>query len=222
MFYKVNGTTKSFTTLLTFIRFLSSVCYFINSTVSERTEGFTTVLTSIGFLSSMSLFMFLKVVVISEGFSTSFTFIGFLSSVNSFMSLNGLAKLESLPTFLTIIGFLSSVNLLMNVSRLTMLKSLSTFFAFIWLLFIFLILTWFWCSTRCHVPIKEWCMKTCPYILTSYSFIPVVFFFWLWFEIWLNVSPYWLPSLFLQHLYHMTAVKNKKHIINEWLINYIY
>jgi hypothetical protein len=53
--------------------------------VSGQSEGFSTLLTHIRFLSSVNSFMFMKGTGVGEGFATLIAYIGFLFCVNNFM-----------------------------------------------------------------------------------------------------------------------------------------
>jgi hypothetical protein len=74
-----------FSTLLTHVRFLLCVNYFMLSKGREPTEGFPTLLTHIRFLSYVYSFMFLKVNGSKAGFHTFLTYIWLFSWVNYFV-----------------------------------------------------------------------------------------------------------------------------------------
>jgi hypothetical protein len=61
--------------------------FFYGFEMAMTRKGFTTVVTFIGLLSSMCSFMALKMAMTRKGFTTVVTFIGLLSSMCSFMAL---------------------------------------------------------------------------------------------------------------------------------------
>jgi hypothetical protein len=129
MYFDVNGRTTSFSTLLTYIGFLTTLRFYMSWKITGPMEGFPTLFTCM-FCSSvnffLSFFLFLgnwmtwmlfyiaskwsalrvkswvfQVTGRTKGFSTLFAFIGFLCTISSFMFLNSTQMWEGFPTWLT-------------------------------------------------------------------------------------------------------------------------
>ena len=76
---------KGFTTLITFIGHLSSVCSFMHLKVTVMWKSFITLISFIGFQSSMCFFMPVKMTVTCKGFNILSIYRSFLSTLTFFM-----------------------------------------------------------------------------------------------------------------------------------------
>ena len=72
---------KSFSTILTLVRFITSVYMNMSLEITALTKSFTTVLTLVRFITGMYTKMFLEITILTKSFSTVLTLVRFITSV---------------------------------------------------------------------------------------------------------------------------------------------
>ena len=182
---------EGFTTLSTFIRLFSSMNFLMCTTSWGLVKCFTTFSTFIRLLSSMSILMLTKLWEMAEGFTTLSTFIRHLRSMNFLMLSKAWGPAKGFPTFST----------------------------FIWLLSVFLILRELVSSVTSGVPVMGRVIQEDFVEHAAFTWFSSRKSFLLQIEIWskagvistlTNIFP------FTDFLQHMSSVKNKKHITNDF------
>lgn len=97
---------EGFSTLLTAIRLLSSVCFLVFQKVGATVEGLSTLTTFKGLLTGVDSLMLGDIGAVSEGFPTLVTLKGLLSSVNSLVANVICLVFKDSSTFTALIGLL--------------------------------------------------------------------------------------------------------------------